>query len=167
MTATIHLTTHDLRHLIDLDTDASGRLSPASVTADRDRIAAALMVALPLTVGPAAATCTGALADLSIVGLDRVQVRLSYRCPPPIDSLQLRSGLFRGSDYAYQLHAHAVFASGEASALLDPQHNHATLEPPPRARPWLLPVLVALIAIGLAGALLVWWRGRRSAAPPG
>lgn len=165
VTATIHLTTHDLRHLVDLGGDPAGQLTPAAIAADRDRIAAALISALPLAVGPAATACPAALAELSIGGLDRVLVRLDYRCPPPIASLQLRSGLFRGSDYQYQLHAHVVFASGEVEAMLDPQHNHASFEPPSSRRGLLLPALIALSALALGAALVLWWRSRRPGAP--
>lgn len=160
VTATVQLTIHDLTHMVELDSDAAGRFSPASIAASRDRIAAYLIAALPLAAEPSTAPCSADLTDLAVSGIDRVQVRLRYLCPHPPQALTLRSGLFRGTDFDYLLHVRVGFASGEVSADLDPRHNRVTLAPPAGRGDWLVPVLGAGALLALLGAALIWWRGR-------
>jgi len=154
---TLRLTMRDLRHLVPVDRDRDGRMSPDEVEGARGPLAGYLPQTLKLTLVPGGEPCPATLVDLQIVDVASVEAHLHFRCPRPPVRLSIASGLFGGTGHRYDLRARFRAGTVERQVALSTRQNSAEFSLTPvetRGIPW-GPVLAACSLFLIVTAIVV------------
>jgi hypothetical protein len=152
----LRLSLRDLGHLVDVDRDGDGQLTPAEVLGVQAELERELRQALRLVPEPGWAACTSTLSALRLADLASVDVALRFRCGQALQEAELHSGLFAASGHDYTMTVRLDDAA--EPVVLSREHNRVTLATP--AARWGLGWLWAGAAAALATALGLGWRWR-------
>ncbi|MFH1810194.1 MAG: hypothetical protein ABIJ09_15720 [Pseudomonadota bacterium] len=162
----MRLDLRDLRHLVEVDADADGRLTPAEVLATRDAVAELLAQSLRLVAEPDTTSCPVHLAGFKLADFSTVDVHLRFSCSHAIGGATLHSGLFGGTGHRYQLHLVVTRGDWSETLQLDDAHNRAVLSAPPAAHAVAWWLGLCSLAVAVAAGLLLWVRRDRKANGP-
>jgi hypothetical protein len=162
--ATMRLGLRDLRHMVQVDRDGDGGMSPAEIEAARPALERYLARALKLELSPDGQPCRLELEDTQLVDLGSVDAHLRFTCPRPGQAFTLSAGLFGGTGHTFDLHARFIEGDLERRVALSSRHNsvEVTLVPAPPAVRWRL--IAGAIGLGALIASFALWVVLRRAA---
>jgi hypothetical protein len=166
--AFVRLTIRDLRHMVRVDLDDNGRLTPEEIGTARTSVEGYLKRTLLLEVEPQGESCDQSLQGYKLADFSSIDIHLRFRCPIEGVGFGLHSGLFGGTNHGYTLRARFVAGEMEQTAVLSRRHNRASilLAPAPNRSGLATQLLVglALVALAVAAAVLIWSRRQKRSA---
>lgn len=161
--ATFLIRMRDLKHMIDVDSDRNGRMSPEELSAARAPLGLYLDQALHLGIAaPHPAPCAQELVDYRLADIGGLQLSLRFSCPSPPEILELRSRIFAGTGHPYELEAEFISGTQRHLLYLDGRRNLARIELEGSRDTWLQITLFGGVGAGLlAAAIALYPRFRR------
>jgi len=161
--ANMRLGLHELQQCLPLPRDKKGHIVIRDLSQLRPRLQDYLDQRLHISVGDPAQNCAFFLDDFLVDELSSVRLSLRYQCPLEPGKLSISSGLFAGSDHAYDMTWELRKADEMVSLHIDRRHNKAVVDLDQLATKKMTGLIIIVSALGLlllfaALALWMFWR---------
>ncbi len=163
VTAQMRLSFHELGQWVELPRDDKGHIVIDKIPSLRPALADYLRQRILFQAGDPAQTCSFSLDDFLVDELSGLRLALRYDCAQPIDKVTLQSGLFVGSDHAYEMSWELRRGEQEYTIELDRQHNKGSVDFTQLRTQKMFSWSVVLVAVGLLLVFLLvalWMRWR-------
>ena len=161
--ANMRLGLHELQQWLPLPRDKKGHIVIRDLSLVRPRLRDYLKQRLRISVGDPAQDCAFFLDDFLVDDLSSLRLALRYQCPLEPGKISISSGLFVGSDHAYEMSWELRKGDKMVELELDRRHNRATADIDQLALKKTRGMIVLVSALGLlllfaALALWIYWR---------
>lgn len=165
--AKMRLALHELQQWVALPRDDKGHIVISDLAQLQPKLRDYLDQRLRLSVGDPAQRCEFFLDDFLVDDLSSVKLSLRYHCPVQVTIITLESGLFVGSDHAYEMRWELRKGADTFHLDLDRRHNKASIDLAQVSTTKTTSLIIIVSALGLllffvALALWVFWRKEKN-----